>query len=123
MAQYTPQFLEAQKARLLEAEKKILADLREIAVYDEETGTWTPLSPEYDEGYPEDPADAAEEATDLRSNEARVNDLTVSLEEIRKALQKMERGKYGLCENCGEYIDARRLRAYPAAPSCLKCSA
>lgn len=43
------------------------------------------------------------------------------LHEIIAALERMENGTYGTCENCGKEIDIERLKANPAATSCIKC--
>jgi len=42
--------------------------------------------------------------------------------EIRKALAKMKIGTYGMCEVCKRPIDIARLKAFPQATMCLKCS-
>lgn len=42
--------------------------------------------------------------------------------QVRRALGKIEKGEYGLCEVCGQEIDKARLGAYPEATKCLKCS-
>ena len=118
---YKKEFLEAQKRRLLEAERELLTGLGKVAVYDKGEDEWTPIAPEYDEGDPEDLGDTAEEATVLGRNQARMRDLLQDLEEVRQALTKMKEGRYGFCENCGQYIDEKRLQAYPAAQNCLKC--
>jgi DnaK suppressor protein len=39
---------------------------------------------------------------------------------LREALSKMDRGNYGLCTACSEWIDFERLKA---GPETLKCSA
>ncbi len=43
------------------------------------------------------------------------------LEQINAALQRIERGIYGICAKCGEEIDSRRLEAEPAAMTCMDC--
>lgn len=50
--------------------------------------------------------------------------LETDLADINEALGKMEKGVYGICENCPtpQLIDVRRLRAFPEAKTCLKCS-
>jgi DnaK suppressor protein len=40
---------------------------------------------------------------------------------IREALKKMEDGTFGLCEDCGEPIPEKRLRARPVATRCIEC--
>ncbi|MCU1493482.1 MAG: DnaK suppressor protein [Acidimicrobiaceae bacterium] len=44
-----------------------------------------------------------------------------AVEEIDDALQKIERGTYGVCESCGELIPAARLEALPYARLCIAC--
>ena len=42
--------------------------------------------------------------------------------QVRSALDKIEEGRYGVCETCGAEIDKARLGVYPEATKCLKCS-
>jgi DnaK suppressor protein len=44
------------------------------------------------------------------------------LQEIIEALERIEKGTYGFCDNCQQEIDIERLRANPAASTCIKCS-
>ena len=64
-------------------------------------------------------ADAVDEAMDedmIKENiDIRVGDMTKSLNQIEKALAKMEEGTYGICEITGNPIDMARLEAYPEA--------
>lgn len=43
------------------------------------------------------------------------------LEEINKALSKIEAGNYGICEMCEEEIDLNRLKVKPHACYCITC--
>lgn len=45
------------------------------------------------------------------------------LAQIAAALHRVDAGTYGQCEDCGEPIDERRLRALPATPYCTACQA
>ena len=45
------------------------------------------------------------------------------LNELRLALERMERGEYGICIFCKQDIPARILREYPTAHFCDSCSA
>jgi len=45
------------------------------------------------------------------------------LEDIDSALQKIEQGRFGVCEKCGGEIDKKRLKAVPYARFCIKCKA
>ncbi len=44
-----------------------------------------------------------------------------SLEDVRRALRAMDKGTYGLCENCGQEISPARLQARPHARLCFSC--
>jgi DnaK suppressor protein len=44
-----------------------------------------------------------------------------SIEEIDRALSKIEQGTYGVCEKCGEEIPRERLKALPHASLCVRC--
>ena len=44
-----------------------------------------------------------------------------SANEIKEALHKMYKGTYGICDGCGQFINARRLLARPATPYCIDC--
>lgn len=44
-----------------------------------------------------------------------------AVEEINYALHKIELGKYGVCEGCGELIVKDRLEALPYARLCVAC--
>ena len=45
------------------------------------------------------------------------------LSQVVAALRRIEDDSYGLCQDCGEPIDERRLRALPATPFCTACQA
>lgn len=42
-------------------------------------------------------------------------------EKVRQALNKLQEGTFGICEECGRPIPERRLRARPVARLCIKC--
>ncbi|MFD4505236.1 TraR/DksA family transcriptional regulator [Streptomyces sp. NPDC058457] len=43
------------------------------------------------------------------------------LEQTERALQKLDAGTYGLCENCGNPIGKARMQAFPRATLCMEC--
>ena len=43
------------------------------------------------------------------------------LDKISKALQTIEEGTFGTCEECGEEISVKRLEARPEATLCIRC--
>ena len=45
----------------------------------------------------------------------------VFLDKIQKALEKLEAGTFGVCDDCGERISAKRLEARPETTLCIRC--
>ncbi len=45
-----------------------------------------------------------------------------TLDQIEAALERIEDGDYGLCEECGTRIPKTRLNALPYATMCVKCA-
>ena len=45
------------------------------------------------------------------------------ISKIEQALQKIEDGIYGECENCGDQISLKRIAARPVAELCIDCKA
>ncbi|MDE7065060.1 MAG: TraR/DksA C4-type zinc finger protein, partial [Desulfovibrionaceae bacterium] len=43
------------------------------------------------------------------------------IRKIQAALQRIEDGSYGLCEECGEEIGVARLKARPVTRLCINC--
>ncbi len=41
--------------------------------------------------------------------------------QIEKTLERIANGTYGICTECGETIDARRLKIIPYASLCIGC--
>lgn len=68
-----------------------------------------------------DPGENASEVESYTDNLALENTLEKKLREVHAALERMESDSYGVCTKCGRKIDIERLKAYPAASSCLKC--
>ncbi|MBT2468994.1 TraR/DksA C4-type zinc finger protein [Streptomyces sp. ISL-66] len=44
------------------------------------------------------------------------------VDELDRALERLERGDYGLCEGCGATIPPERLEIRPAATTCVHCA-
>ncbi|MET7455794.1 TraR/DksA C4-type zinc finger protein [Streptomyces sp. NPDC005574] len=44
------------------------------------------------------------------------------LAELDRALDRLTRGDYGRCEECGEAIPEARLEARPGATKCVRCA-
>jgi DnaK suppressor protein len=72
----------------------------------------------YDENF----ADSGQVAAEQGENRALVNQLAETLDEVERALAKLDEGTYGSCENCGKAIGEARLEAMPATRFCIDCA-
>jgi RNA polymerase-binding transcription factor DksA len=48
--------------------------------------------------------------------------LTGLLAQVQEALDRFDRGTYGICQECGRPIAPERLEALPYAVTCVKCA-
>jgi DnaK suppressor protein len=67
-----------------------------------------------------------EEATETLELEKRLaleNRVRQEIAAVEHALEKIAKGTYGLCDNCGKKIDPERLEALPQASLCMNCKA
>ena len=73
-----------------------------------------------DENFP-DPSDRASLETN-RSFVLRIRDRERKLlTKIEEALERLDRGVYGICDECGEKITVARLKARPVTTLCIDC--
>ena len=72
------------------------------------------------ENFP-DPTDRASLEAD-RNFMLRIRDRENKLiKKIKKALDRIETGSFGVCEKCGEDISVKRLKARPVTTLCIAC--
>ncbi len=64
-------------------------------------------------------ADSGQVAAEQGENQALAAQLRNDLEDVGRALKKLDDGTYGRCETCGEPIAPARLEAMPAARFCI----
>ena len=70
-----------------------------------------------------DPADRATAESD-RAFTLRIRDRERRLiRKIQSALQRIDDGTYGICDECGEEITIPRLKARPVTRLCINCKA
>lgn len=104
-------------AKIEEFRSLIQQRLREIA----ETAVDTRERMGRDRGQFADPLDRAS----LESN----RNFTLRLRErerklvkkLEEALERLDQGTYGYCDECGELIDEKRLRSRPVTTLCIDC--
>ncbi len=75
---------------------------------------------EVKENFP-DPTDRASLESD-RNFMLRIRDRESKLiKKIKKALDRIENGTFGICETCGGEISIKRLKARPVTTQCIEC--
>jgi len=111
-------FLEAQRAALLEERETYTRHASERRAEAEQLAAdREPGDVQFDE----------ESGQGDTMNVERERDLALSaqalaaVEDIDKALAKIDAGTYGICERCGQPIPKERLRALPYAALCVAC--
>jgi DnaK suppressor protein len=72
-------------------------------------------------GFDEDFADAGTATFDRERELSIQNNIRDLIEQINRAISRIDQGIYGTCERCGRPIDAPRLKALPHALLCMDC--
>ena len=103
------------RSRLEQEQKRLTEELAQLT---------TNMRPERREGSPfgkrEEEATESFELEKRLALEKRIKD---QLADVEHALDKFDKGTYGLCDNCGQPIDPERLEALPQASLCSNCKA
>jgi RNA polymerase-binding protein DksA len=71
------------------------------------------------ESFDDNFADSGQVAAEQGENAVLANRLRAELDEVERALAKLDDGTYGRCEVCGEPIAEARLEAMPATRFCI----
>ncbi len=111
MEQFREQLL-AERARLEEE----LHEIESRAARVDESDRANELS-----AYDDHPADLASETFEREKDLAIGESVEHMLHKVINALEKIDRGTYGLCDACGRPIKKARLKALPFATLCLAC--
>lgn len=64
-------------------------------------------------------ADSGQVAAEQGENRALASQLREQLDDVERALAKLDDGSYGACEVCGQRIGDARLEAMPATRFCI----
>lgn len=107
------------KKRLEQELKTLEAELKTVGHKNPDNPRdWEPDAKDVDNEAVED-GDIAEGITEYESNTAVLKQLEAQYNDVKRALDKIKRGSYGVCEIGGEKIETERLDANPAARTCL----
>lgn len=88
---------------------------QQIKALEEAQGTHELRDPVYMRGFDADLGELGADRTDWDRTCAVMISLRHSLADVKHALSKLDKGTYGLCEECGRAIPERRLRRIPEA--------
>jgi DnaK suppressor protein len=109
---------------LVEIRKRLEADRDRLrAEIDEVKARPATFSAAVDSYYGNHLADTATDIFEEEKALALEAHLVGLLGQVVAALERIAKGTYGICENCGEPIAPERLEALPYATTCLSCSA
>lgn len=81
-------------------------------------GDFEPVGSE--QGMESDVVDQADTIQSFENNEGILRDLEARYDHVVGALERIEKGSFGVCEIGGEKIEEDRLEADPAATTCKK---
>jgi RNA polymerase-binding protein DksA len=117
-AKFTPDQLKKIRASLLEKKAELGARQKEIeeASFD---STQSDITGEV--GLDEDFADAGTATFERERDLSIKNNIRDLIDQVTRAVERIDDGTYGTCERCGQPIDATRLRELPHASLCLDC--
>ena len=72
-----------------------------------------------------EPKDWSEQAV-VRENDEVLNALEIEgreqIAQLQEALDRIDQGVYGICENCSKPINEARLEGLPQATRCIDCA-
>ena len=116
--------LENFKQKLQSTKAELESALSSFASKDPQVkGDWDTKYPEFSNV--EDPnVNMEEEASEVEAYVTRLpieHSYELRLQAIGQALERINKGTYGKCSNCGKPIPTKRLEAYPEADKCLSC--
>ncbi|GAA2522641.1 TraR/DksA family transcriptional regulator [Rarobacter incanus] len=73
------------------------------------------------DGAGDDQADSGSSALEREHELSMINNLRALAAQNARAIERLEDGTYGQCENCGNAIGKARLMAFPRATLCVAC--
>lgn len=106
------------KEKLLKEKERLTTELMSVGrINPDNPNDWEPV-PGENGNDTADKNDYADHLEQYEQNTAILKELETEFNEVKAALEKIEKGTYGICENTGEKISKDRLEAYPAARTC-----
>lgn len=107
------------KTRLAEEKARLEKELESVGRRNPSNqNDWEPVPQEV--GQVADPIDAADLIEGFEENTAILKELEIRYNDVIAALDRIEKGTYGICTISGEPIEEARLIADPAATTCIQ---
>ncbi len=69
----------------------------------------------------DDQADTGTKTFEREQEITLANNILERVNQVERALERLEEGGYGWCERCGNQIPVERLAAFPSATLCVTC--
>jgi DnaK suppressor protein len=69
----------------------------------------------------DDQADTGTKTFEREQDITLANNLLERINQVERALERLDEGHYGWCERCGNPIPVERLAAFPSATRCVSC--
>jgi RNA polymerase-binding transcription factor DksA len=106
--------------KLLDEQERLVKELGTVGrINPDNPNDWEPI-PGDGGGQAADKNDYADHIEQYEENTAILRELESELKEVKAALERINKGIYGICEETGEAITKERLEAYPAARCNIK---
>ena len=107
--------LDDRRAQLLDLRSRVLGAAHDIVEGDVDDGELSSAAGD------QHLANHASEMVDRELDESLEDNAEQLVQEIDRALEKIDDGTYGKCERCGQEIPQERLDAVPYATLCVSC--
>ncbi len=115
-------YLNQQKQKLEKKKKDFEKQLEGFARRDPNIkGNWESKYPNFSQKS----GDLSKEADEVEEYEQSLpveHSLEQELEKVNQALEKIQKGSYGMCSNCKKKISKKRLEVLPEADTCINCN-
>ncbi|MFB9186125.1 TraR/DksA family transcriptional regulator [Dactylosporangium sucinum] len=69
----------------------------------------------------DDQADTGTKTFEREQEITLANNILERINQVERALERLDEGGYGWCEKCGNAIPVERLAAFPSATLCVTC--
>src|SRR3989338_3619560 len=115
---HSPTFLAEIKAKLLEEKEGLENELPKF------TKKNPHIADDFDATFPDygnEEDDNAREVAQYTANKPLEMTLERTLRDVNKALERIEKGSYGICKYCQQPIEEKRLLARPISGACVSC--